>query len=133
LFSADGAVGGFGARASLAYLMGIISREAHTDLQTFAKIRNSFAHYTEHDTFETESIKARCGNFKLIDSHVERADTPYETMSGGKIITDLDAALHTPKGRFIATAKLFCAAFANFLLEEDDPSDDVPKVKPPLI
>ena len=136
MFGSDGPLGSFGARTNLAYLLGLITEDAHADLQTFGKIRNSFAHYTEHDTFETESIKARCSNFKLIKKYVTTVTKPELTASGqcqlqdsisisaDKVITlnlvDAEAVLSTPKGRFIATTKLFCAVFSEFADEKVD-------------
>lgn len=135
MFAFDGALGSFGARTNLAYLIGLISMNAHADLQTFGKIRNSFAHYTTHDTFETESIAARCKNFKLIDMHVSKAERSTLTVSGEHYIQDCirispngvvtmelvetDAALGTSKGRFITTTKLFCAVLSNFADEKN--------------
>jgi DNA-binding MltR family transcriptional regulator len=135
MFSPDGALGGFGTRANLAYLMGLIGEDAHADLQNFAKIRNSFAHHSKHNSFETESIRSRCFNFKLVDSRVSQATMKYQTVSGeqqimdavaispGRAITlylvDPRTAKETAKGRFIATSKLFCAAFSHFAESED--------------
>ena len=64
VFQPDGPLGNFGAKISMAYLLGYFTREAHNDLQNFKSIRNLFAHYSEHNSFETQKIKDRCANFK---------------------------------------------------------------------
>lgn len=128
LFNADGPLGNFGAKVGLAYLMGYYSEEANADLRTFAKIRNLFAHYAQHKSFGSDQVRALCSNFKLINTRVRETGSSTQGVKSGKItrmetvgfssrtgvsIQLIDAAtiLKEPKGRFIATAKLFCAAF----------------------
>lgn len=137
LFSAGGALGSFGSRTGLAYLIGLVSAEAHSDLQTLGKIRNSFAHYTERDTFDTQSIKTRCDDFKLVESRV-LPGVNERTHAGPKMLQDAitfmlpdnrlflnlvehDKVLATARGRFISTTKLFLAAFSNF---QEEPHDE---------
>jgi DNA-binding MltR family transcriptional regulator len=135
MFDADGPIGSYGARCGIAYLLGFFTTDAHADLQTFGSIRNSFAHYTEHNSFDSESIKARCGNFRLLEKRIEKATGWMEDDTGKRIpidtiqqsrehfaiqLADYENALKTPKGRFIATAKLFAAAVTLYLMPGHD-------------
>lgn len=119
-FNHDGPLGSFGAKIQLAYLMGYLTPEAHRDLTNLKNIRNQFAHYAEQHSFATDKIRDRCANFTLINERTR--DIPGATIPSlngmsvedVKIYLDLacrDEILATPKGRFVNTAKLFCAAF----------------------
>jgi hypothetical protein len=92
-----------------------------------------FAHYSEHNSFESQTIKDRCGNFKLIDRRIRppSALVTYpsgtqknlDSLSSGPEgfylnVVNRDEVLKTPKGRFIATTKLFCAALELYITNE---------------
>jgi DNA-binding MltR family transcriptional regulator len=70
LFNPDGPLGSFGSRISMAFLLGLLTEKGHTDLQTFKKIRNLFAHYAEHGTFASQRIRDLCRNLLLVDERV---------------------------------------------------------------
>lgn len=125
LFQPEGALGAFGAKIMLAYLLGYFTEEAYKDLMVFKYIRNQFAHYSQFSSFDIQHIRDRCGNFTLIDKRI-RPPAASVTYESGKIVPldsfssgpggiylnviNPEEALTTPRGRFIATAKLFCAA-----------------------
>lgn len=126
VFDPEGPLGTFGAKINLAYLMGYFTADAHSDLQALKKIRNLFAHYREHDTFDTDQLRTLCSNFRLIDDRVRPPSASMKIGDGERIpmdsvgrhdnfiwlsLVDSDRVLKTPRGRFISTAKLFCAAF----------------------
>jgi len=132
LFHADGPLGSFGPRISMAYLIGLLTEQGHTDLQTFKKIRDLFAHYTEHGSFTMQRISALCNNFKLIDERVFEQVTLKRDTDEQKNGVDLDAAViedrevhmtlrkkdddaSDPKWRFVSSAKLFCATLDTYL------------------
>jgi len=121
VFQPEGPLGNFGAKIWVAYLMGYLSPIAHDDLQNLRFIRNQFAHYSQSNSFETQRIKDRCANFKLISEHIRPAAVSREP--GGPLVDSVTAqhkvllhlvdhqeALATPKSRFVNTAKLFVAA-----------------------
>jgi DNA-binding MltR family transcriptional regulator len=126
MFNSDGPVGTMGAKIGISYLMGFISSQAHSDLQTLKKIRNYFAHYAEHNSFESLQIAALCANFTCISNRVkqqmivEPVDKPearfafdgymYTSQGVSLHIENHEEALSTPRGRFGTTAKLVCAA-----------------------
>jgi DNA-binding MltR family transcriptional regulator len=56
LFGATSPLGSVGAKAHLAFLLGLISKELRNDLLTLTNIRNRFAHFEEAETFEDEVI-----------------------------------------------------------------------------
>lgn len=126
VFSTEGPLANFGAKIWVAYLLGYFSQQAHDDLQNFTHIRNRFAHYAEHYSFDTQKIKDRCANFKLVNTHIGHP-TALLTTAGQTVavetlnvlnnklllgLRDHQEKLKIPKERFVCTAKLFCAAFA---------------------
>jgi DNA-binding MltR family transcriptional regulator len=134
-FQPDGPLGSFAAKISLAYLLGYFTQEAYADLQTFKYIRNLFAHYSEHNSFAVQRIKDRCANFKLVDTRVIptsasaiRADGTSEYLDcivadpyspGFRLcLVNHSEVKSTPRGRFVATAKLFCASLEVYLTDE---------------
>lgn len=135
LFSPDGALGPFAAKIKLAYLMGYLTPDGYTDLQNLKNIRNLFAHYTEHGSFSAQRINDRCMNFKLVDKRVRKprararsGETPWVEMETLGIasdtvflsLNDAEQVTKEPKGRFVATAKLFVAAFELYASSRSD-------------
>lgn len=125
VFQPDGPIGNFGAKTWIAFLRGFFTQEAHEDLLNFKNIRNMFAHYSQHNSFDTQKIKDRCANFKLVNVHIGH---PTAVMTAAGTMVDLETLnvydnklflglrdyqekLKIPKERFVNTAKLFCAAF----------------------
>lgn len=136
MFEHEGPLGSFGAHIHMAYLIGLLSEQGHTDLQTLKKIRNLFAHYAEHNTFETERIRALCKNFRLVDDKdrvFERAilkrDTPEKTFEVSlDAVTNVEGIValaikkegddtESPKWRFLTSSKLFCATLDYYWTE----------------
>lgn len=62
LFRPSGPLGPFSSKISLAYLMGILTDQAHKDLANLKNIRNKFAHDLELDSFDAPSTRDRCKN-----------------------------------------------------------------------
>jgi DNA-binding MltR family transcriptional regulator len=135
LFQADGPLGSFAAKISLAYLLGYFTQEAYADLQNFKYIRNLFAHSSEYNSFTVQRIKDRCANFKLIETRVIPAAASVRHSDGTSNYLDSiianpdspgfklglvnhDEVKSTPRGRFVATAKLFCASLEAYLTDE---------------
>ena len=139
MFQPEGPLGTFGAQIDMAYLIGLLSEKGHEDLLTFKKVRNLFAHYAEHNTFDTERIRALCKNFRLIDEHkriydqvIWKRDTPEEKFEAtvdavvierGVVtmgIKKADDDTASPKWRFLASSKLFCATLDIYLEKPQD-------------
>lgn len=133
IFSPDGPMGAFGAKNGLAYLSGLITEEAHRDLRTLIKIRNHFAHVPNTSSFTAEAVVSLCNNLILVhqpqrinastevrkmpDGSTRQVDSMAATLKGDGLwvvslrLVDHKAAIATSKGQFIATAKIFSAAF----------------------
>jgi DNA-binding MltR family transcriptional regulator len=120
VFQPDGPLGNLGPKSWMMYLLGYLSEDALDDLATFVKIRNLFAHYSEHNSFESQRVRDRCANFKLLKSNVLKSEVVHDhkltdgvQMLSGKGIclhlVEYEDAMETSKGKFIAVAKLFCA------------------------
>jgi DNA-binding MltR family transcriptional regulator len=136
-FSTDGVLGSFGARISLAYLLGYLTPQAHTDLLNLKYLRNRFAHYAKHHSFHDQKIKDRCANFRMIDSQIQQANAFTFDREGAKVpaesvsrtpqygirlhVPDHKAAIATARGRYVMTAKLLCVAFTPLPIGEPIP------------
>lgn len=65
IFGPEQPLGSFGARITIAFCLGLISREEKADLRIIQKIRNRFAHELPGISFEDRSISDRCSALKL--------------------------------------------------------------------
>jgi Mannitol repressor len=132
LLHVDGPLGAVGSKARLAFLLGMLSEDAHQDISNLAEIRNQFAHKTETKSFNSQRITARCSNFRLIkdkrrvyesaglghnkDGTIEKFETTCLAISasGERFISisvlDHEKKLRDPKWQYILTSKLLLAA-----------------------
>ena len=125
VFSSDNVIGTFGAKIAIAYLLGYFSEDGHKDILNLKYIRNRFAHYSEHYSFDQQSVQDRCSNFKLINSRV-RGAVAHRIRNGKKVEIDLTSctekgiwlnlvegrdAIKKPRGRFVNTARLIMESF----------------------
>lgn len=60
------------ARISACYVLGLITKNEHDDLQIIRKIRNDFAHDL-HTTFDTERVVNRCRELRHAAKHDPKA------------------------------------------------------------
>jgi DNA-binding MltR family transcriptional regulator len=65
LFTGYGPLASLSARASLAFLLGIIGHDAAHDIKVIRRVRNEFAHVIEPITFESEEVASPCQSLKL--------------------------------------------------------------------
>lgn len=132
LFNANGALGAFGTKIDLAYLMGILSSDAYADLKILQKIRNDFAHNLELASFDEQSIRDRCKNFKLVDRHIGPVPEINPADIGGDPLArpnpymglpDHAEKLSDPRFRYVMTAQIISS-----LLGEgaDNPNKAIP-------
>lgn len=122
VFQFTGALGTFAAKIDMAYLNGLVSKDAYEDLKRFKDIRNDFAHELDIRNFHSESIKIVADQLKLVDDYVAEAQPD----SAGKMkAMELDVgakpaifALHAgrrkklPRDRYLMTAQLFTVKLA---------------------
>lgn len=71
LFAPNGALGSFGVKIRLAYMLGIIHDDVMNDLSMVNKIRNEFAHKVEIIDFDMQPIRDYLNNLNVIKVHVE--------------------------------------------------------------
>lgn len=132
-FRVSGPLGSFAPKIDLAFLMEVISKEAHSDLVIFKNIRNEFAHQLHALDFSAASINKECQRFKLIETQVadiEEADA-HDKLSGPPHyyqsmlqVSDYAAHIADPRGRYVLTGRLFVASL--------DPKD-FRKLVPPYL
>jgi hypothetical protein len=114
MFRSSGPLGSFSAKIKLAHLLGILSEEGYSDLETMKNIRNRFAHYLDIKDFDSQRIADWCKNFQLIDVCVYPAGTkdPVINRLPGDWFTvpDHEEKMKSPKWRYLLTAMLFSGA-----------------------
>lgn len=82
LFQPSGALGSFGTKVRLAYLLGWIGKELYDDLNRLGKIRNRCAHVLEAKDFKDQTIASNLRNltdFKFIPGMLEKAKREHES------------------------------------------------------
>jgi DNA-binding MltR family transcriptional regulator len=81
LFRAQGPLGSFAAKSDLAFALGLISREDHTELTFVRRVRNDFAHHLDHElNFTTAPIADRVRALQLpriITEYNHRLQNPF--------------------------------------------------------
>jgi DNA-binding MltR family transcriptional regulator len=95
LDSRGGAVGAFATRASLAYVLGLVSKSLYRDLQTLAELRNEVAHTHFALDFSVPEVVAHCQALQYVG-----------TLRNGSTTEPLieEQMLSPPRNRFVLTA-----------------------------
>jgi DNA-binding MltR family transcriptional regulator len=114
LFRPSGPLGSFSSKIDLAYVIGVISDDAHSDLHTMKDVRNLFAHQLKATTFSDPRISAMCQKFRLIETMICDIEVDAPTMQFPRFtlkVTNHARDLLTPRGRFSLNGRLFVAGF----------------------
>jgi DNA-binding MltR family transcriptional regulator len=69
MFRPDGTLGTFSSRIKIAYLMGLIDKPTHSDLDIIRRIRNEFAHVREDIRFTNPRVRSRCSELKVAKAY----------------------------------------------------------------
>ncbi|MFT3673491.1 hypothetical protein [Aestuariivirga sp.] len=75
LFRSSGPLGSFASKIALGYLLKMYSDAARRDLVCIKDISNQFAHHLDIRDFQSQSIKNKTQNLRLVEKHV----FPYGT------------------------------------------------------
>ncbi|MGA3949196.1 MltR family transcriptional regulator [Ralstonia nicotianae] len=65
IFEFNGALGTFSSRIDMAYLLGLLPKNARQDLHAIRKIRNEFAHTASPISFDDERVAGKCNALKF--------------------------------------------------------------------
>lgn len=135
LFRASGALGTFSSKIDLAFLIGIISQDAHRDLLTMKDIRNAFAHKLHIKDFCSQSVRDKCRNFKLVDECIgELTQEEVDLIESGETPSLLGTsrmhlrfkgateALKDPRKRYVLCTQLFNLYLGNLATSADRPA-----------
>lgn len=74
LFRPDGALGTFGQKVRLAYMLGLYERDLKDDLIFLTKIRNAFAHRVDIVSFETSPVRDYMDQMHVLKVHRQLLD-----------------------------------------------------------
>ena len=118
IFRPSGPLGSFSVKIKMGFMLQIYGAYVLKDLETIKDIRNLFAHNLGVHDFQTQSVRDRCMNLKIVEEYVQligNFDTPN---SIGVHFTDArDEVLNDPKYRYSAS----CSVFAMLLGARDGP------------
>jgi DNA-binding MltR family transcriptional regulator len=67
LFGIDRPLSSLSAKINLAHVLGILNDDLYSDFDIARNIRNDFAHLRDDLSFQTQSIRDRCANFRIIE------------------------------------------------------------------
>jgi Mannitol repressor len=124
MFQPSGPLGPFSVKIDLAFLIGMITPEAHKDLLIVKNIRNAFAHNLGIQNFRSQSIADNARNLKMIDTWIEESKPGDDGIPrfGAAIdptaqppvlqATNLEMRKKSAKERFLLTAQLMTIRFA---------------------
>jgi hypothetical protein len=140
MFSPGRAFGDFGAKVDLGYLIGIYSKQAHKELTLIRRIRNSFAHQLDLNSFGRDDIRDHCQKLTLSQSKIVKAIRGDDGHSVVLTLGDskkereeeipfsdfaFETCPPTPQDRFVTACRFYIAAFS-ILTNQDHP------IQPPL-
>lgn len=111
-FRSSGALGSFAAKIDLALLNGLLTENAHKDLNTMRRIRNVFAHELKPTQFDAnDQILQLARNFILIEKMMcsMEAEQVPEGFKFAMQVASYDLLKSLPRGRYMLTGRLFVA------------------------
>lgn len=122
VFQFSGPLGSFSAKIDVAYLNGLLTKDAYEDMVRFKDIRNKFAHKLDIRTFDSDSVRDSAKNFKLIEEYVAEAQPDTEGRIkalaldvGSKPAVFASSVIKrkkVPRDRYLMTAQLFTVKLA---------------------
>jgi hypothetical protein len=136
LFRPAGALGFFGTKVSLGFLIGVYGEESRRDLQIIVSLRNWFAHELWTRDFDVQKIAAHRKNLTIVDLSIKKqsadgfaglkiissgsipdADDETGFIFGPKILyytNDYEDILSNPRKRYILAAMLYITLFSSY-------------------
>jgi hypothetical protein len=136
MFRPGGPLGDFSNKLKLAYLMGLVSKDAYKELDAIRTIRNEFAHKVEINRWNVQRISALCENLviwerikiklrrleagpgKLRNLRLEMGDSLEEGEQEIPMIDLIDKEPPLPANeRYVAACKFYVAAFSIMINE----------------
>jgi hypothetical protein len=124
LFIPTGAIGAFGTKISIGFLMRLYGRQVFKELKIISKIRNEFAHIigkSEALSFKSDKIVSLCNELKIIEHYVRplsESPSVFSTnvvdavrQSGSIYGADFAEQLADPRYRYVNTCGLLAERF----------------------
>jgi len=111
LFATYGPLSTFSARTEMAYLLGLIPKDIHDDIDYVRKIRNHFAHKIENVSFDKSPVFDLATNLRAVEwfmkgmSVVEKPPSP----------TEIQDILERPRRRFEITVGIVSIMLDHYL------------------
>jgi hypothetical protein len=120
MFSGSGPIATFSSQINLGYMLKIYDESAWRDMDRIRGIRNDFAHETGIGSFSVESVRDRCFNLKICDSHFSNTDAnPFVTFVESVCpenlrfsVNNLEHKLSDPKQRYLLCIMYYTTFFA---------------------
>jgi hypothetical protein len=130
MFEPGRALGDFGTKINLGYLIGLYTKDAWKELDNIRRIRNEFAHKIETASFNLQHVKARCENLVIWQRIKIKIRAEGKIRQGGKIIVTIGEQIDdeeqelrivdliqagsplSPYARYVTACRFFIAAFS---------------------
>jgi DNA-binding MltR family transcriptional regulator len=113
-FRISGPLGPFSAKIDLAFMIGMYSADAWSDINFIREIRNKFAHDLNILNFDADKIQSLCNNIKYFTKFVftygtKDSDTP-QGLNYKLYEENLTEKLGNPRQRYLLAVRFYCAA-----------------------
>lgn len=117
LLDFSGPVGAFSARIKMAYALGWIDDDLHSDLRIIKDLRNDFAHLIDVDySFDAASVADRCRALRtakaLIEGHEQAKANPSRQVANTVIDAWIDL-VRPPRARFEISIEMIAQRLAD--------------------
>lgn len=86
MFSPSGALGAFGQKIRLGYMLGLYESDLRDDLTQLSKIRNAFAHRVDITSFEESPVKDRMDAMRIVAVNRELLDSKRSDKAKGETV-----------------------------------------------
>lgn len=127
IFRTSGPLGSFSAKIDLGFLIGLYSKEAHSDFEIIKDVRNEFAHRVHAISFSSPRIYDLCKNFKKHDMNFQIARVSGVKYPRGfksqKMFRELDEQNPTyVKEKYVRACQVVVVALSLFIRKRKPPS-----------
>lgn len=127
MFQPSGPLGSFSSKIDLAFLLNVISRNAHTQLVKIKDVRNLFAHKLNIQGFESPAIRDRIKHLTFVDTHIAQGSRkPHSKVLSLEKPVEVpfmwldkyDGTKLEPRRRYLMACSIFVSAFMGLRLRK---------------
>jgi hypothetical protein len=109
LFGRSGALGSFGPKIDLAFLVGMFGASSHKELDTIRKVRDLFAHNPRLKGFGTQRVKDLINNLTKHEGRFEVKIARGQSEPYWLVYLPLETPLKTSRERYLQSCRYYTA------------------------